>query len=112
MIKEFRLELSWTRKGASLRSPNGTSMPLRIDNFCPHMARDSLTDILGTIGAQDKARKNPREKKRRRANQLMSMSKTLRLIELRLRTRVKAKQHRNISFKQSPPRLVPNIREK
>ena len=62
-IKKLGLELTWSAKGASLKLPNGECIPLRMDNFCPHVSKKSLTYILNMIEIQDKAKKTILEKK-------------------------------------------------
>ena len=53
-----------------MKLPNGGFIPLRIDNFCPHVSKKSLTDILGMVEIQDKARRKFLEKKNHLAEEL------------------------------------------
>ena len=83
-----------------MKLPNGNLIPLRIDNFCPHVSKESLTDILGMVEIQDKARKKFLEKKKHLAEQLTSVGNKLSLMRLRLRTRAELNRHRRNGHKQ------------
>ena len=99
-INKLGLEMTWSAKGASLKLPNGDCIPLRIDNFCPHVSKKSLTDILNMIKVQDKAKKTVLEKKKNFADKLKNVGKKLRRMRLRLRTIAELNRHRRNGHKQ------------
>ena len=83
-----------------MKLPNGECIPLRMDNFCPHVSKKSLTDILNMIKVQDKAKKTVLEKKKNFADKLKNVGNKLRLMILRLRAIAELNRHRRNGHKQ------------
>ena len=71
-----------------------------MDNFCPHVSNNSLTDVLSVVEIQDKAGRKFLEKKKHLAEGLKNVGRKLRLMRLRLRTKAELNRHRRNGHKQ------------
>ena len=85
LIEYLGLELVWSTRGANLKLPNGDYMPLRMDNFCPHVTKD-LNTLLRMKELKEKAKAKEHARKQHMANKMKKVGRYLRLLRLKPRT--------------------------